>query len=154
MTRATFHHITLDIPDGWEDGTLVTLLGPEQKALDLMRHNGASEAPERPSLIMKRVEVTSREVSLDEFAAAQEEVMRSMAPDTKTLAKETVKIAGQDAQTREFAFTAPPRALRQWQAYLYAGDAFYVICGTATNDSRFDAHKKIFVAVVESLSFV
>lgn len=149
---ATFNRITLEIPDGWEDATLVTLLGPEPKTLDLKSHKTA-EAPERPNLVLKRLPVQSQAVSLDEFAAAQEDVMKSLVPDLKVLARDLLDLNGAQAIVREFTFTAPPRALRQWQLYLYVEGAFLVLCGTAMNDGRFDAEKARFVAVAKSLRF-
>ncbi len=153
MVSATFNRVILDLPDGWEDNTLITLLGPARAPLELKSHK-TTEAPERPSLVLKRLPVDSEAVSLDEFAAAQEEVMKSLAPDLVVLARETLEIGAFTAVVREFAFSAPPRALRQWQAYLYAAGAFYVLCGTAANDAQFDTEKARFIEIARTLRIV
>ena len=150
--KITFNRVSLDLPVDWEDNTLVTLLGPAQKAFDMPHHRAAAE-PERPNLVLKRTPMKSRDVTLEEFASAQEDVMRSMAPDLKVVGTSTLETAAFKGLVRELAFSAPPRSLRQWQLYFYAGDAFFMVCGTASNDAAFEQHKARFICIAQSFSF-
>ncbi len=150
--KTTFNRITLDLPSDWEDNTLVTLLGPAPKSFEMPHHRAAAE-PERPNLVLKRTPMKAREVTLEAFAAAQAEVMRSMAPDLKVAPGGTLRVGESDGIVQELTFSAPPRMLRQWQLYFYADDAFLMVCGTASNDAVFEQHRARFVAIAQSLRF-
>lgn len=131
MPRATHRDLAFELPDDWEDATVVTLLGPP----------GAGA--ERPNVVLARKPVGDAAVDLDAFAAGQEQLIRSMATGVRRTALEPVLVGGPSlgvhAVQQELAFDGPSGRVRQRHAYFQWAGSFFVLTATAPEGSGFDA---------------
>jgi hypothetical protein len=154
MTRAFIGGLSLEIPNGWDDHTIVTLVSPPLEAQKLIRAKPAAE--ERLSIVMKREAIPGAPPPMDTFAEAQEELMARLMPGSRVDAKGQVTIgtgeAALEAMTREFVIPNTPNGeLRQIQIYFFVGRSFFVLAGTAPNDKRFESARKEFLRVASGI---
>ncbi len=152
MARATYHELTLDVPDGWEDASIISLLAPAPPQASMLTTKRVDA--ERPNLILKRQRVPGGELDLEAFAAEQERVMAQLVADVKIVARGTMTIGTTTAVTRELTFTAPPRALRQLQAYFLCGETLFTAVGTAAFDPTFETMRRDFRRILEGATLV
>lgn len=172
MARATFNDLTLEIPAGWEDASLITLLGP---APARERTLSARQVPgERPNLVLKRAAVSGPLPDLETFARLQEQAMLELAPGAQVVERGTLALDGLDqapqdapaeqaagrarspatvALTRVYSIPTPTNVTGQLQLYLQRGEHFYILCGTGLYDASFKALQEQFLAVARSLRF-
>jgi hypothetical protein len=85
MTRAYLGGLSVEIPSGWEDQSLMTLLGPPLVSQRLLR--AKQESVERASLVMRRQSISGPAPTLSEFAQAQEEMMTRLMPGARVMAR-------------------------------------------------------------------
>jgi hypothetical protein len=131
---------------------MVSLLGPAPPK-ERMPRAQLSE-PERPTLLVKRQPVAGPRPTLEDFALAQEEVIRQMVSGARLLERDTIEIGrGITAVTREFVLPAPGGAMRQLQIYFFDQSTFFVLVGTALDDARFEQERGRFLAAAKSIVF-
>ena len=151
MPRATFNDVTLDIPDGWQDNTVVNLVGPATEHTGLPTANPT--VGDAPNIVIKRDVLTTGNLDLASLGTAQEEMMRVLMPELQVTARGEAVIGPTRVRaiTREYAFKGPTRALAQVQVYWLVGPAFYVLCGTASVGQGFAEVKKRVSDVLATL---
>jgi hypothetical protein len=142
---------SLRLPAGWQDETVVTLAanvaGPSDSRL---LKNTSSQ---RMSFVVKLAPATTQEITLAEFADAQQNLMKQLLPDMRVVSRAETQVAGVAAIAVEYAFSTPEGAMQQWQAYGYTPGYFFVVAGTAPVGEPYARAKADFLALAASITF-
>jgi hypothetical protein len=151
MVRAFVGGLSLEIPEGWNDHSMMTLIGPPIQGPTLVRPKQPSE--DRPSIVVKREVLAGPTPSLETFASAQESMMANLIPGTKVDGACEVAIGSDSIRgvTREFVIPNPSGELRQIQIYFFVDNGFFVFAGTGPNDLRFDVARRAFMKVIAGI---
>ena len=132
--KTAYGSLTIDVPAGWDDETLVVLKAPVPKPTVRMR--APTGELRRPSLVVRRVALVS-DASLDSLAAAEAEMLAATIDDVELLPPRPCEVGGVKAIERELTFAGPDGRLRQLHVSFVAGRAFFVFVGTALDDVEF-----------------
>jgi hypothetical protein len=153
MTRRTFNDISFDVPDDWVDTSIVTLLAPSPKPVQMLRAKTSDS--ERPSVTMTRADVRGVAYELEDYALAQEKILRELLDDLEVTDRGAAKAGGVDVVTREVKFKDPEgQVMRQSHAYFRMGDTMHTLTATGTHDLSFEPVKKQLEAMLASLESV
>lgn len=150
MASITHNSLTLNLPDGWEDATMVTLLAP-QPARTVPMHAGGAQT-ERPNVVIRREHLPGSAVTVAEFSQAQFHVLQQVMDDVTELATGELTVANDlPALSRDVSFSTPDGLMRQSQVFFRAGDDFYFAVLTASMDMDFDSVRDDFLAILEGV---
>lgn len=109
------------LPDGWRDGSMITLVGPTG-----------------PSGFAANIVVTrdprNGAGSVEEFADEQKQAMQVEVGPVEILDERPLQLNGSSAFQRLHRFSIEGLAIQQVQTFLSSNDAFFVITGTASVD--------------------
>ena len=161
MPRITYNDVSFEVPDGWVDSSIISLLAPEPVALPMLRVK--QNASQRPSVVMTRASATGLRFDLESYAKAQERILAEIMTGLEVLERGTLQIGEgdddgggrTDVAWREFSFDDPEGGvLRQAHAYLRIGDVMYTLTATGSHDASFSEVREQFVAIVNSLQSV
>jgi hypothetical protein len=128
-----------DVPAGWEDRTLTTLVGP----------TGSGGFAANVVVTRERVEAG---VGLEAYARAQLQATSAEIPGLEVLDERPATLDGGPAFQRLQRFSAGGRRIQQAQTYrLAAGVAFVITCSAQQED--FDSNLASFERIVRSFRF-
>lgn len=134
--KLTANDFTTEMPDDWEDRTMVTLV-----------------APFAPGEFAANVVVTKHFIqpteSIEDFVRGQTEILRRSLPDFELLDYRAVKHRGFPACQQLHRFSAENGAIQQVQTFVLANGAIYAVTGTAAV-TDFDRHINAFRQIVEN----
>jgi hypothetical protein len=150
--RVRLSGLSIPLPDGWEDHTLVTLVGPPLPALGLL--TARPDAAERPTVAIKRERV-SVTVPLETFATAQESLIARLSPGMIVADRGTERLLdGVTALRREFILADEDgkNRTRQLQLYFYVGEEFFAFSGSGPDDLRFDKLRAQFLEIARGMA--
>jgi hypothetical protein len=126
-----------DLPGGWEDRSMITLVG----------ETDASGFASNIVVTRQKIELPA---SLEEYAAAQAEMMRTEIVDLQILDERALEINGARAFQRLQRFSAGgTQIIQQVQTFVLAGEMIYAVTGTATLEA-FDRSIPAFRKFVET----
>lgn len=155
MARAVFNRLSVDIPEGWRDESFVALLGPESAPPRTMTSRRGHVA--RPSLVIRRGELTEGDVELETLAELQAQAMAAVAPGTRVVARGAFVIETGTGPipvvTRDYGITDGAHLLQQLHAYLRVDGEVYVAVGSSLVGAELAKAREQFLAIVESLRF-
>jgi len=154
-SRANFNGVHIDIPEGWQDDSLITLVGPAPPEFKTM---SLRQTPsQRPNVVLKRAHVLGEPVDLDGFAKIQERQMSEIGQQVEVLDRGEITIDEQArsirALTVDFQLSTPPLILRQLQIYFQVQQEFFILCGTAMVDDKFPKLRQQLLDIACGLRF-
>src|SRR5262249_7754014 len=116
--QQTYGPLTLDLPDGWEEETLVVLKGPVV-------------GNARPSLVVRRVPVPAG-TDVSALLDMEEASLRASVGTLDVVGRTELDVGSNcRALVREVSFPGGAGRLRQVQVALVAGGTFLMFAGTA-----------------------
>lgn len=128
---------TADLPDGWEDRSMITLVGE-------------IDASGFASNIVVTRQLIDSETSLADFASIQAEMMRNEVGNLQVLDERAIDIGGVPAFQRLQRFSVNEnQIIQQVQTYFLHGKMIFAITGTATLEA-FDRSIPAFKKFVET----
>jgi hypothetical protein len=153
MARATFHEVSLEIPDGWRDGTTILLVGPAPDTTSVP--TTSKIVADAPNIVLRREELIGEATDLQVFAQAQEQLMHTLMPGVQVTGRGTVSVGAERIPgiTKEFVLADGARTLAQLQVYWVVGRMFYALCGTANVGPGFAAVREEVHRIVAGLTF-
>jgi hypothetical protein len=126
----------LDLPDGWQDGSLITLIGPT--SVDGFAAN----------VVFTREDVSDK-TSIEEFAAAQLSAVHAEIAGLEILDERALPLGGLPAFQRLRRFELEGRSLQQLQTFvLYLSKVFTITCTAEV--AEFETHAAAFREIVNS----
>lgn len=134
--KFTANDFTTDLPDGWQDRSMLTLVGPA---------DGSGFAP---NVVIMREPVSPR-TSIEDYAREQHALARAEIPDLEVLDERPTTVNSAPAYQRLQRFTARGRRLQQAQTYVLSDRVVFVITCTAPLDN-FDSQIPAFRRVVDN----
>lgn len=136
MSEMHFGSLSLTAPEGWQDASTISLVGPERE--------GAS-----PNIMLSRDPGGGTDMVA--YAAAQAQTLQSHTQEYAQHLQEKRLIAGQNAVVVEHTFVMEGAGkVRQLQAYIRAGGgALTVTCTHA--DAHFEGQREVFEAALSTL---
>jgi hypothetical protein len=151
--RAVFNRLSLDLPAGWEDNSMVALTGPSRAPLKTM---GAKQAESpRPNWVLRRIASVTEQIDLAAFVSSQEELAGRMGLELRPVERHEVTIGEGEQQIRalvcDYTLHAAAAVLRQVNTYFQAGDTLYVASGTGALDDGFTGLRETFLGILRSL---
>ncbi len=156
--KRTWGSLRIDVPEGWEDDTLVVLRAPGPgarasagaKAAARPARTPTGEA-RRPTLLVKRVPLVGG-TSLAMLAQAEAAMVEATVEGVKLFEPAPVDLGGTPGLMRELTFPGPDGAGKMRQLHVSAIlDRTYVLfVGTALDDKEFPAAKAQFLAIARS----
>jgi hypothetical protein len=158
MARAFLSGVSLEVPIGWDDQSTIMLVSPPLDPPKLLRTK--QQSPDHATVVIKQQAISGTAPDLQTFAGAQEEMVARLVPGSRVLTRGEVELGfGSTDGTRSIRavsreFLLPSTEVgeqRQIQLYFYDGMTFYIFSGTAPNDVRFDALRKEFLELAQSL---
>jgi hypothetical protein len=149
VRRTLFNRLSLEVPSGWQDNSLITLAGPKPERPKTM-HVRQTEV-ERPNLVVRRLLSTTEAIDLEAFATTQEELMRGMGLDLRPLSRDRMTLGSISAWVCDYALHTPGGVLRQLNVYFQAGGELYVACGTCSLDDSSADLRETFLGIARSL---
>jgi hypothetical protein len=147
--RRIFGDLTFDVPEDFDEETMIILRAPPPKNAKLLRVTIGDE--QRPAFVIKRVPLSADPLPLDTLAEAQERMLLATMPGATMSARTKKEIGGRDVLWSELVFDGPNGRMRQAHASLIARRAFVACVGTAQDDLAFDAVRDQLVALLETL---
>lgn len=153
MPRVTYNDVCFEMPEGWEDASIVSLVAPQPSPPTLLRAKQAQS--ERPSVVMTRASASGLLFSLDDYARSQERILAEIMEGFEVLERNRRELQTEGhpipVELREYAFRNPEGGvLRQAHAYLRIGDTMYTLTATGSYDSTFDDVRENFAKLVDS----
>lgn len=153
MPRVTYNDVCFEMPEGWEDASIVSLVAPQPSTPTLMR--ARQPQSERPNVVMTRASASGLLFSLEDYARSQERILAEIMEGLEVLERDRLELDAEGTQIpveiREYSFRSPEGAvLRQAHAYLRVGDTMYTLTATGSYDSTFDAVRAHFMKLVSS----
>ena len=144
MASMQFGAINLDVPDDWEDQSVITLV-KRPKAMagvrDLTRNLMISRAPADGTF------------DGDALAEIQMESLKAALDDLEVVDEGTLEIGEHSARTREIRFSTPEKGLvQQLHVHVLHGAYAYTIVGTGSAGLAFDGLRKDLLKIVSSFS--
>jgi hypothetical protein len=133
--KFTANDFTTDLPDNWQDRSMLTLVGPT---------DGAGFAP---NVVIMRQPV-SPQTSIEDYARQQRAVTEAEIPDLEVLDERPTTVNNAPAYQRLQRFTAQGRRLQQAQTYVLGHSVIFVITCTALLEN-FDKQINAFRRVVD-----
>lgn len=134
--KFTANDFTTELPDEWEDRTMVTLF-----------------APFAPGSFASNVVITKHDVetgaNLESFAQEQIQLLKTSLPNYELLDQRLTTVNDYPAFQLLHRFESEHGILQQVQAFLLAGAKIFAITGTARIE-EFDRHIAAFRQVVEN----
>jgi len=128
---------TADLPDGWEDRSMITLVGE-------------TDASGFASNIVVTRQTVDAETSLADYASIQAEMMRNEVGNLQILDERAIEINGAPAFQRLQRFLVnEAQIIQQVQTYFLHGKTIFAITGTATLEG-FDRSIPAFKKFVET----
>lgn len=143
--RLEYNRLSILIPDGWSDETVVTLVGPTPKNTTPLRVSAPRTNP--PSIVVKEVAKDDWAGDVEAFVKTQDELMAF----SLTNAQSAVKSSLGEAPVREFVFGPPNDRLRQVIVYVKKDDRLVLVCGSAADDLAFDGVRQATAAIARAL---
>ena len=144
MARMKFGAINLDVPDDWEDQSIITLVKrPNSMAgvRDLTRNFMISRAPADGSF------------DVDALAEIQMQSLQAALDDLQVIDEGALEIGEYSVRTREIRFSTPDKGLvQQLHAHLVHGAYAYTIVGTGSAGLAFDGLRKELLQIISSFS--
>jgi hypothetical protein len=126
---------TADLPEGWEDRSMITLVGETDAS-------GFAS-----NIVVTRQKI---ETNLEDYAAVQAEMMRAEVGNLQILDERAIEINGAKAFQRLQRFAVgDTQIIQQVQTFFLAGDDIFAITGTATLEA-FDRSIPAFKKFVET----
>lgn len=120
MVSPFLKNVGLEVPSGWSDFSVVTLVGPEGGAF-------------RPNAVVTSEDVGGTDVIA--YAKAQVKALKTDAPQFKVITEEATTVAGKAGYSVEFSFKSPEgQRLRQVQRYAALGGRVYTLSLTHLED--------------------
>lgn len=126
---------TARLPEGWEDRSLITLVGET---------DGAGFAA---NIVVTRHDAAG--ASIEEFAARQAELMKNEVGELQILDRRSIRIKNLPSYQRLQRFAGGGLAIQQVQTFILNGERVFSITGTATVEF-FDRSVAAFKEFVES----
>ena len=128
---------TADLPDGWEDRSMITLVGETDAG-------GFAS-----NIVVTRQKVDS-ETTLEDYAAIQADMMRHEIGNIQILDERAIDIGGTPAFQRLQRFAvSETQIIQQVQTFFLHGEVVFAITGTATLET-FDRSIPAFKKFVET----
>jgi len=138
--RLVSNSFSTELPSGWEDRSMMTLLGPRDAT-------GFAS-----NIVIVRERIGSR-VSVEDYAARQRAAMEREIAAIEVLDERPARINGSPAYQRLQRFSAQGHRVQQAQTFiLREGTVFVVTCTAALSD--FDNHLDAFRKVVDEFRWV
>jgi hypothetical protein len=127
---------TVDLPAGWTDRTMMTLIGPKGATGFLAN-------------VVVTHETLGNAKTLAEYVALQATAMKAELPGLAVLDERTLPFHGMSAFQRMHRFNAAPNVIQQLQTYvLERGFVFVITCSAQVQD--FDGLLPAFREVINS----
>jgi hypothetical protein len=136
VTRVIANGVQAELPEGWEDRTMVTLVGPR----------GARGFA--ANIVITR-EPIGGAAGVADYARRQLAAMKAELPRLEVLDEREVAHRGAPAFARLQRFEAGDDVVQQAQTFVLSGATVYVITCSAQRDD-FDAHIPAFRQITES----
>ena len=151
MSRTHYGNINLQIPDDWEDASIITLLPPTPESFSMLTTKGVGQ--QQPNLVIRRQSFSGEAPDLEAFANAQEQMMRQLTEDVKVLSRETLTLSnsGRPSILREFSFRAEPSYIQQLHVYFVVDQQVLTACGTGAADASFGKLRTSFLDLLHSI---
>lgn len=109
------------LPDGWRDGSMITLVGPTGQS-GFAANIVVTNDPQNGN------------ASVEEFADAQKRAMQAEVGSVEILDERPLRLNGSDAFQRLHRFAIEGVSIQQVQTFIASDDSFFVITGTASVD--------------------
>ncbi len=139
MMRVIANGFALEMPQGWEDRTMTTLIGVQ----------GPGGFVPNVVVVRERVPANTR---LEGYARAQLEYSVAELPGLEVISERTIDLRGTRAIVRVQRFTSAGRSIQQSQAHLIAAPMAYVVTCSA-EAVEFETNLPAFDAIMNSLAF-
>lgn len=147
MPAHSFGRLRLDIPDGWQDQSIITLVKPPKGR---MATAGVTDVTR--NLIISRAEADGS-FTAAELAAVNLESLQAALPDLKVISEETVEVAGQPAIAREIQFATPEKGLvQQLQVFVIVGDLALTCVATGSAGLSFSNLRKEALKIFQGMA--
>ncbi len=131
---------TADLPEGWEDRSMITLVG-------------ATDASGFAANIIVTRQAAEPEKNIEEYARLQAEMMQNEVESLQVLDERAVEINGLPSFQRLHRFdSGDGRAIQQVQTFFLNNGSVFIITGTAALEG-FDAAIPAFKKFVETFRF-
>lgn len=127
---------TANLPAGWDDRSMITLVG----------ETDASGFVANIVVTRERLETGA---GVEQFAALQADLMRKEVAELQVLDERAITIKGLPSYQRLHRFAAGELSIQQVQTFIKSGDTVFVITGTATIEA-FDRSIAAFKEFVET----
>lgn len=127
---------TANLPAGWEDRSMITLVG-ETDASGFVAN-----------IVVTRQRIEAR-TTVEQFAGLQADLMKNEVEELQVLDERAVPIKGLPGYQRLQRFAAGGLLVQQVQTYILSGETVFAITGTATVEA-FDRSIPAFKEFVET----
>ena len=140
VEKITANGWTADLPDGWEDRSMITIVGE-------------TDASGFASNIVVTRQPVDAETNLEDYASIQAEMMQNEIGSVQILDERAIDINGAKAFQRLQRFSVDgAQIIQQVQTYFLHQKIIFAITGTATLES-FDRSIPAFKKFVETFRF-
>ena len=150
MPRLCYRDLSLDIPQDWQDSSILSWMCPSPPRIRTMTVKETQS--EQPNVVLTR-RALSGKADLESFAKGQEQVMQSLMQQLTVLDRSEIKLNDpfSRALIREFSFNGGQGILRQIQAYFQSTDSFYILSATSSDDLNFEQLRKQTLALLDGM---
>lgn len=140
MARCAYREVTMDVPDDWQDRTVLAFSAPAQ-----------SGKVSQPSIVIAR-ESLPEGMTVRTFAAKHLAASARGLPDFELEDSREIAIAGQRGVETRFGWTADRGPVVQRQVVVGVGNVVYTITQSCA-PSEMASAKAMFDAMIQSLQF-
>ena len=133
--KQTYGSLTLEVPDDFEDETIIILRAPPKASAAPLRVSRGPIA--RATFVVKRVPLQGDPLPLERLARAEAEMLSASIPGVSVSEHEVRAIGGREAILFEVGFTGPEGPMRQAHVSMLMGRSFVGFVATAPDDLAF-----------------
>jgi hypothetical protein len=119
MENFTANDWTSILPDGWNDRSMITLIG------------ATGAAGIAANIVVTKEETDGQTVSVEDYAEAQKQAMTAEIPQLQILDERPTTVNGAPSFQRLQRFQIENVVIQQAQTFILSKNAVYVITGTA-----------------------
>ena|SRR5688572_31155963 len=149
--RQTYGSLTLEVPDDFEDETIIILRAPPGPSATPLRIPRGETG--RVTFVVKRVPLQADPLPLDRLAKAEAEMLSATIPGLTVSEQEMRSIGGKEAILFEVGFAGPEGPLRQAHLSLVKGRWFLGFVATAPDDLAFPSIRERLLELAASAGF-
>ncbi len=147
MSARSFGRIRLDVPDDWQDQSIITLVKPPKGR---MATAGVTDVTR--NIIINRAEADGS-FTAAELAAVHLESLQAALPDLKVISEETVEVSGQPAIAREVQFATSEKGLvQQLHLFVIVDDLALTCIATGSAGLSFSNLRKEVLKIFQGMT--